>query len=455
MIKTRIDDQAVTVSPHLIEKYSQPGPRYTSYPTAPNWRKDFGPEDFAAQLQKSNAAGRPLSLYFHIPFCDERCTFCACSVVATRKHTAAQPYLQALNREVERIAGMVDTSRKAAQLHWGGGTPTYLDCAQIEKLWGAIAKHFSFADDAEISIEIDPRVTSQDQLKLLRRLGFNRASLGLQDFNPDVQKEAGRVQSFGETKTVIDYCRELKFHSVNIDLVYGLPKQTPKTFQKTLQQVLELNPDRIALFNFAYVPWMHAHQRKIAEADLPGAVEKLKMFCAAIEVFQNAGYAFIGLDHFARAQDELTRAQKEKTMYRNFQGYTTQADCDLIGMGVTAISSVDGCFAQNAKKLKTYEETDFEKTLATHCGLSLSQEDLLRQQVIREIFCHQQIYLPDFQKLFHQEAAPLQALAGDGLIELEKEGLRVTGLGRLFLRNIGMVFDTYLKPGQGKFSRTV
>ncbi|MBI4125726.1 MAG: oxygen-independent coproporphyrinogen III oxidase [Deltaproteobacteria bacterium] len=455
MIKATIDGQAVTVSPQLIEKYSRPGPRYTSYPTAPNWSKNFGPEDFAAQLAKSNAAGRPLSLYFHIPFCDERCTFCACSVVATRRHEVAEPYLTALSGEIGRAASLVDSSRRVSQFHWGGGTPTYLSCEQIEKLWGAIARHFSFADNAEISIEIDPRVTSAEQLKTLRGLGFNRTSLGVQDFNPDVQREAGRIQSFEETKKAVDGCRELKFQSVNIDLVYGLPRQTPKSFEKTLEQVLELNPDRIALFNFAFVPWMHAHQRKISERDLPSGETKLEMFCGAIEVFQDAGFTFIGLDHFAKAGDELTRAQRDKTMYRNFQGYTTQADCDLIGMGVTAISSVDGSFAQNAKKLKDYEETDFEKTLATRAGLKLSTDDLLRQMVIRELFCHQQVQLENFFALFEKERPSLETLAQDGLVELETNGLRVTPLGRLFLRNIGMVFDAYLKPGEGKFSRTV
>lgn len=439
----------------LIEKYNQPGPRYTSYPTPNNWRKDFGPEDYVATLRASNQKSRPLSLYFHIPFCEEHCTFCACSVVATKKREVSEPYLEALLKEIALLTNHLDTSRPVHQIHWGGGTPTYLSCEQIEKLYGAIARNFKVARDAEISIEIDPRVTSDDQLKTLRKLGFNRVSLGVQDFEPEVQELAGRIQSKEETAHIIATCRELRFESVNIDLVYGLPKQTPQNFQTTIQKVLTLDPDRIALFNFAYVPWMHAHQRKILEGDLPSPATKLKMFRHAIETFQNAGYEFIGLDHFAKKEDELSKAKRNGTMYRNFQGYTTKADCDLIGMGVTSISSVDGTFAQNAKKLKEYQETIAKGELATRHGLKLNKDDIIRQWVIREIFCHQKISGLDFAGYFATERERLKHLEQDGLIQLKADSLEVTPLGRLFLRNIGMIFDATLKPGQGKFSKTV
>lgn len=444
-----------TLNTKLIEKYNQTGPRYTSYPTPNNWSADFGPSDFISTLKASNQKGNPLSLYFHIPFCEERCTFCACSVVATKKHEVAEPYLETLLKEITLIACHLDTSRPVHQIHWGGGTPTYFSCDQIEKLYGGITKNFKIARDAEVSIEVDPRVTSDGQLKTLRRLGFNRVSLGVQDFEPEVQELAGRVQSREQTAHIVEMCRELAFQSVNIDLVYGLPKQTPQNFQTTIQKVLALDPDRVALFNFAYVPWMHAHQRKIFEADLPDPITKLKMFCHAIETFENGGYEFIGLDHFAKKEDELSKAKRNGTMYRNFQGYTTKADCDLIAMGVTSISSVDGTFAQNAKKLKEYEETIAKDELATYHGLKLNEDDLLRQGIIREIFCHQKISGLDFTNYFQKERERLKPLEQDGLVQLNADGLEVTPLGRLFLRNIGMVFDAYLKPGQGKFSKTV
>lgn len=455
MIHAIIDGAEVTISAELIEKYGRPGPRYTSYPTAPDWKKNFGPEDFSNKLKESNQSQRPLSLYFHIPFCEERCTFCACSVIATKKHEVTDSYLKALIKEMGHVANFLDKTRLVEQIHWGGGTPTYLSYEQIKILFDDIAENFTISDEAEISIEIDPRVTTDDQLKTLRRLGFNRVSLGVQDFEPEVQKETGRIQSQKETKHVVDLAREIKFESINIDLVYGLPKQTPQTFQQTIKKVLLLDPDRIALFNFAFVPWMYPHQRKILEKNLPNPITKLKMFCHAIEVFQKNGYEFIGLDHFAKKADELTKAKNNGTMYRNFQGYTTKANCDLIGMGVTSISSVDGCFAQNAKKLKEYEEAMAQGKLATRHGLKLNKDDLIRQGVIREIFCHQKVLGLDFTGYFATERERLKPLKQDGLIRLKEDSLEVTPLGRLFLRNIGIVFDAYLKPGEGKFSKTV
>src|SRR3989338_236582 len=454
MIRTHIDGQEVVVTKELVEKYNQAGPRYTSYPTAPNWNDHFGPNEFLGRLKETNKKEKSLSLYFHLPFCEERCTFCACSVVATKQHSVVEPYLKALFKEIENVGEVLDRAPPLEQLHWGGGTPTYLSADQIEQLYENIGKYFSIADSAEVSIEIDPRVTTDDQLKTLRRLGFNRASLGVQDFESEVQKLAGRIQSEEETRHAIVTCRSLGFESVNVDLVYGLPKQTQKTFEKTLQKILELNPDRIALFNFAYVPWMHTHQKKIFEQDLPDAWTKLTMFCEAIRIFEDAGYEFIGLDHFAKKNDELSKARKEGTMYRNFQGYTTKANCDLIGLGVTSISFVSGAFSQNAKKLKDYEKGVSKNGFVTERGLVLSEDDLIRQKIIREIFCHQRVK-DDFDNYFKNEKERLRLLEKDGLVDLGADQLRVTPLGRLFLRNIGMIFDAYLKPNQDRFSKTV
>lgn len=435
----------------LAPKYNRPGPRYTSYPTAPNWSDLFGEEDFVNAL-KGRPSEKSLSLYFHIPFCEERCTFCACSVTATRKRSVTPPYLKALFREVEMISSYLKGPKKVTQLHWGGGTPTYLSTEEITALYQKITKHFSVDPNGEISIEIDPRVTTEEHLKALRELGFNRASLGVQDINPQVQKEAGRIQPLEITRRTIETCRELGFQSVNIDLVYGLPKQTPQGFQETLLKIIELSPDRVALFNFAFVPWMFAHQRKMNEADMPNAEAKLRMFVEAIHIFENAGYQFIGMDHFAKKTDELCKAQRDGTMYRNFQGYTTQSECDLIGMGVTAISYVNGCFAQNEKILSRYQSKAESGKPATVRGMRLSKEDLTRQKWIRELFCHQRIELNDG---FEKEKEQLRDFESDSLIVWDDNRLEVTDLGRLFIRNIGMVFDTYLKRGEGKFSKTV
>lgn len=436
----------------IIDKYNYPGPRYTSYPTPPNWNPNFGAKEFYETLRASNRTSQPLSLYFHLPFCSMRCTFCACSIVATRKREVVEPYLKALLREIDVVAEVLDPSRKTVQIHWGGGTPTYLSSKEMEKLFLHIRKKFRVGDRAEISAEVDPRVTTDEQLMTLKELGFNRVSLGLQDFAPEVQKLSGRIQSETETRHIIDVCRFLNFESVNLDLVYGLPSQTLQTFQQTLQKVISLGPNRIALFNFAYVPWIHAHQKQIFEKDLPGPHAKLGMFCLGIETFEAAGFDFIGLDHFAKKEDELTKAKKEGTMYRNFQGYTTHRECDLIGFGVTAISSVHGALAQNAKKLKEYQEAVLETGLTTHAGLQLSAEDLKRQAIIRELFCHQKVFLDG---AFEAERKKLKPFEADGLVRWDGDELQVTRLGRLFLRNIGMVFDAYLQNGGGKFSRTV
>lgn len=452
-MQARVEGQTVEVSGELIRKYNRPGPRYTSYPTAPNWSESFGPADFYQTLADSNKGRRPLSLYCHIPFCEERCTFCACSVVATPKKEIARSYLKALTREITVVSETLDKNRPVVQIHWGGGTPTYLSPGQIESLFGTLARQFSIAPDAEISIEVDPRVTTDEQLIVLREIGFNRVSLGLQDFDPEVQQEAGRLQSETETRHTILTCRNLGFSGVNMDLVYGLPRQTPERFRVTLQKVLALDPDRIALFNFAYVPWMHPHQKKMSQAHLPDAETKMRMFCEAIGTFEENGYVFIGLDHFAKQNDELVAARQDGTMYRNFQGYTTRRGCDLLGMGVTAISSVADTFAQNVKKLKTYEEGVLQNGLVTERGYCLNDDDRLRRELIRELFCHQKVSLDWIS--FPGERQAMETFARDGLVAIGEGTLGVTPLGRLFLRNIAMVFDAHLQKETARFSRTV
>lgn len=373
-------------------------------------------------------------------------------MVATKKRSVVASYLKSLFREIETISAYLKRTKKVTQLHWGGGTPTYLSPEEMTTLHQKIAEHFAIDPDGEISVEIDPRVTTEAHLKTLRVLGFNRTSLGVQDIDPSVQQEAGRVQPLEQTQTTIETCRQLGFQSVNVDLVYGLPKQTPEGFQRTVKEIIRLSPDRIALFNFAFVPWMFAHQRKMREADIPNAEAKLRMFVEAIRIFEMSGYQFIGMDHFAKKTDELCKARREGTMYRNFQGYTTQSECDLVGMGVTAISYVNGCFAQNEKILSRYESETSSGRLATIRGLRLSEEDLKRQTLIRELFCHQRIELND---RLSKEKESLAAFEKDGLILRNGSRIEVTDLGRLFIRNIGMVFDAYLSRSDGKFSKTV
>ena len=384
-------------------------------------------------------------------------------MVATRKHEVADPYLDLLEKEVASVSEYCDKTRPLAQLHWGGGTPTYLNLKQIERLFGLVTQRYSFADNAEISIEVDPRVTSDEQLTLLHQLGFNRLSMGVQDFEPRVQKAIGRIQPETLTRTTIETARKNGFKSVNCDLVYGLPFQTLDSFRNTLKTLLALDPDRVALFHFAYVPWMQANQRKIDADALPDSWTKLEMFGEAITAFQNAGYAFIGLDHFAKKNDELALAQKNRTMHRNFQGYTTQAGTDLVGFGVTAISTVAQTFSQNSKKLKNHEKMVLKTGFSTEKGLKLTKDDQIRQWVIHQIFCHQwidkkQFYiffgLP-FDDYFAHEIARLDNLSTDQIVVLEKDGIRVTPLGRFFLRNVAMVFDAHLEASPQKFSKTL
>jgi oxygen-independent coproporphyrinogen III oxidase len=440
------------VSEHLLEKYNRPGPRYTSYPTAPVWKDDFGPDDLEESYTRAEALATSLSLYMHIPFCESLCLFCACNVSIQKDKSVAVPYLAALKHEIEHVAGLVSKKRPVIQFHWGGGTPTYLAPAQMEDLFGHAHERFAFAPDAEIGIEVDPRVTGRAHLESLRRLGFNRLSMGIQDFEPKVQETIRRVQPYEMTRDLIVASRELGFESLSVDLIYGLPYQTAATFQATIDQVLTLAPDRVAMFSYAHVPWLRKQQGAFA-THLPEGLEKFQIFRAGLEGFLNAGYVYIGMDHFALPQDELATAQQDRTLHRNFMGYTTKAGADLYGMGVSAISSVGDAYAQNRREVPAYQTAVTERGIATMRGYKLSADDLLRRAVIGRLLCHTVIlkreveseFSISFDRYFAAELARLAEPSADGLVTLDQDEIRVTSLGRIFIRNVAMVFDRYIE----------
>jgi oxygen-independent coproporphyrinogen-3 oxidase len=438
-----------------LEKYNRPGPRYTSYPTAPVWKEDFGPDDLESFYARAEKEATPLSLYMHIPFCESLCLFCACNVSIQKDKKVAIPYLEALKREIEHVSQRVSKNRTVIQFHWGGGTPTYLTPAQMEDLFGHARQRFSFALDAEIGIEIDPRVTSRAHLETLRRLGFNRLSMGIQDFQPKVQETIHRVQPYELTRDLIVAARELGFESLNVDLIYGLPYQTAESFKDTIDKTLTLAPDRVAMFSYAHVPWLKKQQGSFAE-HLPEGMEKFRIFRAGLERFLGAGYVYIGMDHFARPGDELAVAQKNRTLHRNFQGYTTKAGADLYGMGVSAISSIGGAYAQNRREVPAYQQTIGTRGIATMRGYRLSADDLLRRAVIGRLLCHTLIpkheierdFSIQFDEYFAPELQRLEEARDAGLVVLDSAEIRVTPLGRIFIRNVAMAFDRYLHEQQ-------
>ena len=443
------------ISDEFLARYNRPGPRYTSYPTAPVWQDDFGPGDLERYYSDAERLQTPVSLYMHLPFCESLCLFCACNVVITKDHSVTPPYLATLKREIEHVAAHVSRSRQVVQFHWGGGTPTYLTPEQMEDLFGFAAEKFSFAPDAEIGIEVDPRVTSVRHLESLRRLGFNRLSLGIQDFDPEVQEAINRVQPLAATSELIGHVRELGFHSINVDLIYGLPYQTAVRFAHTVEQIVALSPDRVAMFSYAHVPWLRKQQGALGTR-LPEGMEKFRIFCAGLETFLDAGYQYIGMDHFAKPGDELAIAQRNRTLHRNFQGYTTKAGADLYGMGVSAISAVSGSYAQNYRELPRYTEAIERRGIATMRGYRLSADDELRRTVISRLLCHAVIrkneiaeaFGIDFDSYFASELARLAPFVDDGLVTLTPSEIGVTLLGRIFIRNVAMLFDPYLEKQQ-------
>lgn len=443
------------ISAEFLQKYNRPGPRYTSYPTAPVWKEDYGPDDLEKCFEQANELGSPISIYMHIPFCESLCLFCACNVSIQKNKDVAIPYLSALKHEIEHVGKRISKKRPVIQFHWGGGTPTYLSPAQMVDLFGFTREWFSFAPDAEIGIEIDPRVTNREHLETLRRLGFNRLSMGIQDFEPRVQQTIHRVQPYEMTRDTIRAARALGFESLNVDLIYGLPYQTADSFRSAIEQVLTLAPDRVAMFSYAHVPWLKKQQGSFA-AHLPEGMEKFRIFRAGLEGFLAAGYIYIGMDHFARPTDELAVAQRDRTLHRNFQGYTTKAGADLYGMGVSAISSIGEAYAQNHREVTAYETTVGARGIATMRGYRLSEDDRIRRVVIGRLLCHTVIpkaevereFGIDFAEYFATELEQLEQARADGLVELTRHEISVTPLGRIFIRNVAMTFDRYLHDQQ-------
>ncbi|MFZ0790543.1 MAG: oxygen-independent coproporphyrinogen III oxidase [Chromatiaceae bacterium] len=460
-------DQGIYFDLDLIRRYDQSGPRYTSYPTALEFTDAFGEDAYRAACARSNASGRPLSLYFHIPFCDTVCFYCACNKIATKDRSLAPPYLERLQREIALQAGLFDQSRVVEQLHWGGGTPTFLSHEQMERLMDETRRGFTLADDAigEYSIEIDPREADAATVALLRRIGFNRMSLGVQDFEPRVQASVNRIQSEAETLEVLEAARAEGFRSISVDLIYGLPFQTVESFLRTLGRVVAFAPDRMSVFNYAHLPERFKPQRRINTADLPAPEVKLDILQSSIQFLTESGYVYIGMDHFARPDDELAQAQQAGTLYRNFQGYSTHADCDLIGLGVTSIGKVDNTYGQNRRALEEYYADIDSGRLSVFRGIELSRDDQIRRDVITRLICHFELSIPDVEHRWgidfvHYFAGALDRLAAmvdDGLLALDAGTIRVLPRGRLLIRNICMAFDAYLaaKTGPVGFSKVI
>lgn len=442
----------------LIRRYDKAGPRYTSYPTAVQFYEEFGPEEYRRLAARSNQQGRPLSLYFHLPFCNTVCFYCACSKIITANRRRAAPYLQRLHREIELQSELFDTTRPVEQLHWGGGTPTFISHDEMRELMAKTREHFQLLDDdtGEYSIEIDPREADRDTIALLRELGFNRISLGVQDFDPAVQKAVNRIQSEAQIAEVMEAVREYGFRSTSFDLIYGLPLQSVESFSRTLDKVVALQPERLSIFNYAHLPELFKPQRQINAEELPGPDEKLAILKYSIDKLTRAGYVYIGMDHFARPDDELAIAQRNGTLYRNFQGYSTHADCDLIAMGMTAIGKVADSYSQNVKTMDEYYARIDQDQLPIFRGLELNADDLLRREIINQLICHFSLSFPALElafgisvpEYFATELAELRAMQDDGLLQLDEQGITVLGAGKLLIRNICMVFDKYLRQQQ-------
>ncbi len=458
-------DQSIKFDVDLINRYDKAGPRYTSYPTALELHQGFGDQEYRAHIAKSNAAGGPLSLYFHIPFCDTVCFYCACNKIVTKNRKHAEPYLANLCKEIAMQGDLFNSNRVVNQLHWGGGTPTFLSYEQMLTLMDVTREHFHLRDDdqGEYSIEVDPRETNGQTLKQLRELGFNRVSLGLQDFDPAVQKAVNRLQSEQQTFAVLAAARAEGFRSTNIDLIYGLPLQTVASFARTLDKILAVEPDRFSIFNYAHMPARFKTQRQINDAELPTPEVKLAILHMVGQRLTEAGYVYIGMDHFAKPDDELAVAQREGHLYRNFQGYSTHSDCDLVGLGITSIGRVGDAYIQNVKELDEYEQLISQGKLPVFKGVELDDDDKLRRAVITQLICHfelnfaaiEQQFSIDFADYFAAELNNLAPMQADGLLVLSTEGVRVLSAGRLLIRNICMVFDKYLTQKQQQFSKVI
>ena len=453
----------------LIQRYDRTGPRYTSYPTAVSFTEDFSEAAYREAAANSNAdpIPGPLSLYFHIPFCDTVCFYCACNKKVTKNHSLAEEYLSRLYQEIQMQSALYDNDRVVEQLHWGGGTPTFLSKNEMAELMAQTRRHFTLRDDdqGDYSIEIDPRSVDEAAIQHLRSLGFNRFSLGVQDVNPKVQKAVNRIQPLEQNRRVIQACRESGAKSINVDLIYGLPFQSTASFCETLDAVIDLSPDRVSVFNYAHMPHLFKPQRRISEDDLPSPGEKLEILRETIDKFLSAGYVYVGMDHFAKPDDELVLAQQAGTLQRNFQGYTTHDDCDLVAMGVSAISKVHDVYSQNDKMLDGYYQAIDAGHLPVVKGVQLNFDDLIRRDLIQQLICNFKLdrqafaddYCIDFPDYFSEELRLLRPFADDGLVRVSEQAIEILPRGRLLVRNICMVFDVSLRKIQlaTRFSRVV
>jgi len=458
----------IPVDIELLKKYDKAGPRYTSYPTAPYFHEGVDDKVFLSHIQhdEQTIEKRDLSLYFHIPFCDTLCYFCGCNMMVTRNQKKIEQYIDYLEKEIQLLKPHIGDDRKVKQLHWGGGTPTHLSPEQIRRLGSIIHKYFDFREDAEVGVEIDPRELTRDHMVALSEVGFNRCSMGIQDFDEKVQQTVNRIQPERITRDAVGWARELGFTSINLDLMYGLPFQNLKTYGETIDTVLTMHPDRLAVFNYAHLPNMIKHQNLIKSEWLPSGDQKLELLKLSIEKLNDAGYVYIGMDHFAKPEDELTVAMQNGTLYRNFQGYSTHAGINLFAIGITSIGMLSDIYVQNYKRLEDYYQSIDEGRLPVMRGVTLNVDDQLRREVITELMCNfrlnksffEEKYNIQFDDYFAEALENLKSFEDDNLILLGEKQLKVTDIGRLLIRNIAMNFDYYLMKKQGEkpqFSRTV
>lgn len=453
-----ISQGQLVLDPDLLRRYDVSGPRYTSYPTADRFVEAFDEASYRSWLSRRGIGGmaRPLSLYVHVPFCRNICFYCGCNKIITRDHGRSAKYLRYVAREAALVNEVLGGDRRLSQLHLGGGTPTFLSPDELRQLMAMVRTEFRQDPEGEYSIEVDPRSTAPGTISLLRELGFNRMSIGVQDFDPEVQKAVNRVQGEELTRAALEEGRAAGFRSINMDLIYGLPRQNVIEFNRTLETVVELAPDRIALYSYAHLPHVFKPQRRIRSEDLPAPDAKLHMLALAIRRFTEAGYVYVGMDHFARPEDELAVAQRQGRLHRNFQGYSTHAECDLVSLGITAIGSVGACYVQNVRNLDDYYDRLDQGRLPVLRGLELSAEDVLRRALIQSLMCHGSVsveslelaHLIDFRRHFAEEIQDLQPMIDDGLVQLDRDWLSVTPRGRLLLRSVAMVFDQYLRTRQ-------
>ncbi len=457
------------ITPELLTRFDVPGPRYTSYPTADRFVEAFGEADHVQALaqRKSGSVGKPLplSVYIHIPFCESLCYYCACNKIITKHKERAAEYLRYLTKEVELHTQHLGTGQAVSQLHLGGGTPTFMSDAELAQLMAMLRQNFELVPGGEYSVEVDPRTVDEGRLAVLAELGFNRLSFGVQDFDPAVQKAIHRVQPAEQVFKLVESARRLGFESVNVDLIYGLPLQTPESFDRTLAQINALRPDRIALYAYAHLPERFKPQRRIDAQELPTGAEKVAMLSRSLDALVDAGYVYVGMDHFALPDDALAVAKRQGRLHRNFQGYSTQADCDLIALGVSSIGRIGATYSQNAKTMAEYCDLLDQGHLPVVRGLALSRDDLIRRQVIMALMCQGQLqyesinlaWLVDFKSLFAQELGQLQSMQAQGLVQLSDTGIQVTPMGWFFVRGVAMVFDRYLQAdrNRSRFSKII